>query len=1134
MIRNRALLFAVALAGALMLAALVDHPTAVRGTLAPASSAGRMPGDLVPGAPVNRPTETPGLRVLRSDTTGVTLELVIDPATLEITGATGGDCSVLSLPDHTVEGRPGWPALPARIVMLGVPPAAELAVAVLESESVLRPGAHDVCPASTPRVEPALPEPHLAPDTVLQRSATAYVLQSFWPQQAAEAASTGYLRDMRVAQVTLRPVQVVPATGQLRVATRLLVRVQFAPGGAAPAAASAETSVADPAFEPLLAQALLNYDTARAWRRAPQATQSLQTVQQTLAGPSVRIEVDQDGIHAVTPAGLEAAGVATATIDPGTFRLRSQGQEIAIDVIGAGDGVFSGEDVLLFYGEPIDTRFTGTNVYWLTWGEAPGVSMDTRNGTPSGAATTPTSHTTTARWEQNIYYLMSTPSGAAGDHWVGPYIYTTLDPVFYTATLTLDQVAAAPFSATLRGLINGPSQYSVSPDHHTRVYLNGHLVDDAWWDGWRDYQFQQSVPHTYLVEGENTITLELPFDLGDEVLADRAFINWYEIDYQRTYTATNDHLAFGVDLPGTWDVRVSGFATDTLAVYDVTSPTRPVKITGIAVAPSAGGYSLTFRDVLTEAQRCVALAPAQRLSPAAMRLDAGSDWRSPAHGADYILITHGSFYTDVLPLAAYRESQGLRTAVVDVQDIYDEFSHGLFDPEAIRTFLAYAYANWTPPAPTYVVLVGDGHYDFRNYKNYGEINFIPPYLAYVDPWIGETAADNRYVCVSGDDILPDMHLGRLPARNSAQAAAMVAKILSYEQAPPPGDWSTKILFAADNADPGDPENNFPAHSDDVADHFVPEPYAVDKAYYQVSYSTAADTKAAIIGAINAGRLMVNYTGHGAIEFWASEKLFGRSDFGALTTTTRLPFFVPMTCYEGYYISPSSSTRDNSALAEAIVRATGKGAIASWSPTGLGLASGHGYLHAGLYDALLYNGIDQLGPATLRAKLHLYTTSTGHRELIDTYLLFGDPATRLPILKTDVVISKQIVNPAPRHLTYALVYTNTGPAMAHNVVITDLLPAALLTPSVVSSGPAITARTGTRFVWDVADLPPGGGGVITVTAPVDFDFEGPLSNTVSIATTASEATTSNNHSAAALDVAWNRVYLPAVLRDTLGR
>jgi len=88
--------------------------------------------------------------------------------------------------------------------------------------------------------------------------------------------------------------------------------------------------------------------------------------------------------------------------------------------------------------------------------------------------------------------------------------------------------------------------------------------------------------------------------------------------------------------------------------------------------------------------------------------------------------------------------------------VYDEFTYGLRDAHAIRDFLRYAYENWAKPEPTYVLLVGDGHYDLRDYKQSGLRNYIPPYLAVVDPWLGETAADNRYVSVSGEDILPDI------------------------------------------------------------------------------------------------------------------------------------------------------------------------------------------------------------------------------------------------------------------------------------------------------------------------------------------------------------------------------------------
>ena len=94
-------------------------------------------------------------------------------------------------------------------------------------------------------------------------------------------------------------------------------------------------------------------------------------------------------------------------------------------------------------------------------------------------------------------------------------------------------------------------------------------------------------------------------------------------------------------------------------------------------------------------------------------------------------------------------------------------------------------------------------------------NYIPPFLGEFDPWIGETAADNRYVTVSGGDTLPDMYIGRLPVNSAAETTAMVTKIMAYEQDPLQGDWNTRLTFVADNADSG---GNFPVLSDAIADH----------------------------------------------------------------------------------------------------------------------------------------------------------------------------------------------------------------------------------------------------------------------------------------------------------------------------
>jgi len=78
-----------------------------------------------------------------------------------------------------------------------------------------------------------------------------------------------------------------------------------------------------------------------------------------------------------------------------------------------------------------------------------------------------------------------------------------------------------------------------------------------------------------------------------------------------------------------------------------------------------------------------------------------------------------------------------------VQAIYDAWSFGQISPDAIRAFIRYAAATWNR-APTVVTLVGDGTSDPLNYTKRDNISFIPPYLAMVDPWIGETACETCY------------------------------------------------------------------------------------------------------------------------------------------------------------------------------------------------------------------------------------------------------------------------------------------------------------------------------------------------------------------------------------------------------
>ncbi len=193
--------------------------------------------------------------------------------------------------------------------------------------------------------------------------------------------------------------------------------------------------------------------------------------------------------------------------------------------------------------------------------------------------------------------------------------------------------------------------------------------------------------------------------------------------------------------------------------------------------------------------------------------------------------------------------------------------------------------------------------------------------------------------------------------------------------------------------------------------FVTPEYIVERVFLGVTH-TINPAKIAIKEAFNAGRLLIHYAGHGSVYLWAAEKLLQVSDLPALTNQGKLPFILAMTCLEGNFSHHNSPTTDNSSLAESIVRHNGGGAVGSWSPTGFGLAVGHMILAEHVADNLFSHNQNQVGYLTNQAKYHLYATTGAFRDLIDTYILFGDPGLRL----------NTTPNPNIEHIYFPLFFT----------------------------------------------------------------------------------------------------------------
>ena len=135
-----------------------------------------------------------------------------------------------------------------------------------------------------------------------------------------------------------------------------------------------------------------------------------------------------------------------------------------------------------------------------------------------------------------------------------------------------------------------------------------------------------------------------------------------------------------------------------------------------------------------------------------------STWHKLNHRADLIIITHKDFIGSLGPLKSLRESQGWSVALIDVEDIYDEFSFGAKTPQALRDFLQRARAYWQRP-PRFVLLVGDASFDPRNYLGLGDFDVVPTKL--VDTVSLETASDDWFVDFNNDG-LPAIPCGPNP------------------------------------------------------------------------------------------------------------------------------------------------------------------------------------------------------------------------------------------------------------------------------------------------------------------------------------------------------------------------------------
>jgi hypothetical protein len=685
------------------------------------------------------------------------------------------------------------------------------------------------------------------------------------------------------------------------------------------------------------------------------SSSQLQEKQKALAAMAgLKLSVREEGWYRATQVALVGAGF-NPNADQRYLQLYADGVEVPIKINSTrSSGPLKAGDSIEFYGVALDTLSADTREYWLVSGSTPGKRIKARisKNVNTDEELLESFEYAVERKERLLYF-----SGLLnGDtsNFLGQVINSTaVEQRLSVRHLHPGTTAASQLEVALQGVTR--------QDHIVRVLVNGTEVGVLSFTGLGHKVVQFSISSGLLRDGDNTVTLQRMN--GD---MDISLVDYVRLSHPHSYQADDDYLQFA--LKGR--ARVSGFSFPRVLLLDITD-SNSVSLYNPKTEKAADGYRFTIQT--SETRTFVALTDQKVRQLAAVTHNQPSNWNANIQGADFVIITHRDFTRSVEPLAQLRRNEGMAVAVIDVQDIFDEFSYGTRNSWAIRDFLAWTQTHWAR-VPRFVLLVGDGSFDPRNHLgNNGETDFVPAPL--IDTALLETVSDDWFVDFDNDGV-GEMALGRLPVRTAMEADTIVSRIINYA----PGNAVQKAVMVADRMDVNT-SFNFEAASDELAT-LLPASVGVQKIYRSDNASSLVHDE--IVNGINQGPLVVNFMGHGSVEVWTGGSIFSTWDAANLNNGNRFPVFLIMTCLNGYYQNPFRES-----LAESLVRSDAGGGIAVWTSSGMTGPAPQLALSRALFKQLFGSQPLRLGEAIRNAKIE-----NPNLDVRRTWVLFGDPTMRI--------------------------------------------------------------------------------------------------------------------------------------------
>ena len=551
-------------------------------------------------------------------------------------------------------------------------------------------------------------------------------------------------------------------------------------------------------------------------------------------------------------------------------------------------------------------HYSNSNYYLLTWGGAQGRRAQAIEKTTDTPSLKPTTYIEKLMFfeEKNNGFV-----GGSGKVWFGGTIF----PRNFTNMLyNLDRSGEVNYRFYLSHRATETGTFSIS-ESKTKI-AEASLVPNttgSYWDAVGKI-VEAKIPASS-ISSDNRSYLALNYS-NIAISTASAFFNWYEIFYPRSFVPINNEIGFftNPEWEGVTEFTLNSFSTGEIIGWDITNKANPLLIKNTA---STGGMFI-FKDTLTKSSPRRYFVSSELKTPKLEKTLFGN-YNDTKYNAELIVITPPAFIQSANKYKEYREKNfPVKVGVFRTDLIYNEFGSGISDPTAIRDFLATAFNKWDVK-PKYVLLWGDGHYDYKNIQSQTP-NYIPAFESIEAPETFDAtrsySSDDFFARIIGNDLKIDLAIGRIPIDNNQRGDLMLQKIIGYEQNASKDPWRSVVTLLADDSPTG---NSFDGNvhtnqSESISKYFLPIDIQQKKIYladYPAENVSKGRRKpkvtADMLSVINTtGTILVNWIGHGNPRVWAHEEILDRDKtIPMMKNPDKLFFTTAATCDFGRFDMP---------------------------------------------------------------------------------------------------------------------------------------------------------------------------------------------------------------------------------------